>query len=134
MQKWNILMHRAQRADEKNRVICRVIIFTPPVMIIKMSKIAHCFIYCWWQQNISHSLGKISKCIWKIFFSFFGKCYGLLGSELPLASCQALKIWGFTIFFSCISFFNLLSSIFTPKLINHAISFQVQLNLFPNCG
>ena len=35
---------RAQKAEEKNGVICLVIVFTPGVMIIKMSKDAH-FLY-----------------------------------------------------------------------------------------
>ena len=35
---------RAQRADEKNGVIYLVIMFTPRVMVIKMSKMAH-FLY-----------------------------------------------------------------------------------------
>ena len=48
MQKWNISTDRAQRADEKNGVICLVIMFTPGVMVIKMSKIAHfCTFYRW---------------------------------------------------------------------------------------
>ena len=33
-------MYRAQRVDEKNGVICPVIMFTPNVIIIKMSKMA----------------------------------------------------------------------------------------------
>ena len=37
-------MERAQRVDEKNRVICLVIMFTARVMIIKISKTAH-FLY-----------------------------------------------------------------------------------------
>ena len=37
-------MDRAQRAYEKNGVIRLVIMFTPRVMVIKMSKIAH-FLY-----------------------------------------------------------------------------------------
>ena len=36
-------MHRAQRVDEKNRVI-RLVMFTSRVMVIKMSKMAH-FMY-----------------------------------------------------------------------------------------
>ena len=39
MQKWNIPMDRTQRVDEKNGVICLVIMFTSGVMVIKMSKI-----------------------------------------------------------------------------------------------
>ena len=37
-------MDSAQRVDEKNGAICLVIIFTPRVMVIKMSKMAH-FLY-----------------------------------------------------------------------------------------
>ena len=33
-------MYRAQRVDEENGVICPVIMFTPKVVIIKMSKMA----------------------------------------------------------------------------------------------
>ena len=44
MQKWNIPTDRAQRVDGKNGVICLVIMFTPQVMVIKMSKMAH-FLY-----------------------------------------------------------------------------------------
>ena len=41
MQKWNIQSDRAQRVDEKNGVICLVVIFTLRVRVIKMSQIAH---------------------------------------------------------------------------------------------
>ena len=41
MQKWNIPNDTAQRADEKNGVICLVIMFTPKSMVIKMPKLAH---------------------------------------------------------------------------------------------
>ena len=44
MQKWNIPTDRAQKVDEKIRVICLVIMFTTRVMVIKMSKMAH-FLY-----------------------------------------------------------------------------------------
>ena len=37
-------MDEAQRVDEKNGVICLVVMFTPRVMVIKMSKITH-FLY-----------------------------------------------------------------------------------------
>ena len=37
-------MDRAQRVDEKNEVICLVIVFTLGVMVIKMSKMVH-FLY-----------------------------------------------------------------------------------------
>ena len=37
-------MDRAQRVDAENMVICLVIMFTPGVMVVKMSKMAH-FLY-----------------------------------------------------------------------------------------
>ena len=43
-QKQNIPAERTQRADEKNRIICLFIMFTPRVTVIKMSKMAH-FLY-----------------------------------------------------------------------------------------
>ena len=41
MRKWNIIMDRAQRVDEKNGVICLFIMFTPEVMVMTMSNMAH---------------------------------------------------------------------------------------------
>ena len=37
-------MDRAERVDEKNGVICLVIMFIPGVMVIKISKMTH-FLY-----------------------------------------------------------------------------------------
>ena len=51
MQKWNILSDRAENLDEKNEVICLVIMVTLGVMVIKMSKYLNFCIFCWWQQN-----------------------------------------------------------------------------------
>ena len=42
MRKWNMPMDRPQRVDENHCVICLVIMPTPGVMVIKMSKMAHC--------------------------------------------------------------------------------------------
>ena len=43
LQKGNISVYRTQRAVEKNYVI-RLVLFTPKVMVIRMSKMAH-FMY-----------------------------------------------------------------------------------------
>ena len=43
-------MDRAQRVDEKNSVIC-VVMFTPEVMVIKISKMTH-FLYFYPQKAI----------------------------------------------------------------------------------
>ena len=86
----NIPTDRAQRVDGKNGVICLIIIFTPQVMVIKMSKTAHFLYFCWCQRKISHSLYIIFMCIWKILYSSLRKCYRLLDSELLLARYQPL--------------------------------------------
>ena len=39
---------RARKADEKNGTFCLVIIFNPRDMVIKMSRVAHFWIFCWW--------------------------------------------------------------------------------------
>ena len=44
MQKLNLPTDRAQRVDEKNGIICLVIMLASGVMVIKMSKMAH-FLY-----------------------------------------------------------------------------------------
>ena len=38
-------LDRAQRLNEKNRFICHVILFTPRVMVIKMSIMAQFFVF-----------------------------------------------------------------------------------------
>ena len=66
--------------------------FTLRVMVIKMSKMADFYIFCWRQQKISHILGKIYKCIWKILLSSFRKWYGLCALELnSLLSVEVSK-------------------------------------------
>ena len=44
MQKLNLPTDTAQRVDEKNGIICLVIMLASGVMVIKMSKMAH-FLY-----------------------------------------------------------------------------------------
>ena len=58
----NILTDRAQRVDEKNGVI-RLVIFTPRVMVIKISKMADFMHFLLDTANVCPSLGKIFKCI-----------------------------------------------------------------------
>ena len=45
MHKWHITKDRAQAVEGKNWFICLVIMFTPRVMVIKMSKMAHFFYF-----------------------------------------------------------------------------------------
>ena len=77
MQKWNIPTDRVQRVDEKNVIICLVIMFTYGVMVIKMSKMAHFLYFLLMIAKNSHSFGKTFKCIWKILIliSSFRKFY-----------------------------------------------------------
>ena len=66
MKKWSIPKDRAQRVDEENGVICLVIMFIPGLMVSKILKMVHFFLFSAddSKQN-SHSLGKTFKCIWK---------------------------------------------------------------------
>ena len=94
MQKWNISTYTAQRVDEKNDVI-RLVMFTSKVMVIRMSKMAYLMYFLFNIEKHRPSLGKISKCIWKVLFGPFTKYYGLWSSDLT-ANCQNLKIQDFT--------------------------------------
>ena len=67
----------------------------------------------------SNSLGKIFKCIWKISFSSFRKCYRLSGSEQPSTFGNS---------FSDISTLNI-SQMVTPKPIDHAILWKIWQDL-----
>ena len=51
---------RAQRVDDKNGVICLVIMYTPGVMVIKMSKMAHLLMPA---KTQSQCLDKMFTCI-----------------------------------------------------------------------
>ena len=54
--------------------------FTPELWSWKCQKCLIFYIFCWWQQSVSHNLNKILRCIWKNLLSSFSKCYGLLNS------------------------------------------------------
>ena len=74
------------------------------------------------------------KCIGKILFSSFRKCYGLLGSELPLARSQSLKIQGFGIFLLPSSSFYIstlnISRTVTSKPHNHTFFWKNLIRSF----
>ena len=85
MQKWNIPTDRAQKVDQKNGIICLVIMFTPGCMVIKMSQMAHFFAFSADDRKKPvAALDRIFKCIWKISFSSFRKRCGLLRCDQPL--------------------------------------------------
>ena len=90
---------------------------------LKCQKWSVFIIFCWWQQKTTHSLGEIFKCIWKILFRSFRKCYGLLSSELPLArKCRIPR------FFCWLSSFF----IFLPTInhIKHIIFWKTSVRSF----
>ena len=98
-------------------------------------------VFCWWQQKKnSHSLNTIIKCIWKISFSYFRKCYILLDSELPLTRCQPLNIQNFRIFcwlnFYPQSLTNGISKVYLPYhfLKERSKFFQVHVSILPESG
>ena len=63
MQKWNIPTNRAQKVKIrwKNGVILSVIMFTPRVMVIKMSKMAY-FLYFFADES-KKSVTVCAKCL-----------------------------------------------------------------------
>ena len=130
-QKWNITTEKAQRDDEKSGVICLVFMFTPKINVKNGSFFC---IFCYWQQKISHNLGKIFKCIWKILISSFRKYYGLLDSELLLARFQPLNIKSFGIFLLTQRFFYIstlnISQTVTLKPIKHTIFWKNSIRPF----
>ena len=124
---WNAKMkyiNTLMRVDEKNRVI-HLLMLNPRIMVIKCHKWLILCTFCWIQQNISPSLGKIFKCMWKALFDPYRNCYGSFSSELQLAKYQCLKIQDSGILLLTHQFFWYLSTIsheqLSPKPINHTI-------------
>ena len=126
MQKWNISTNKLKELIEKIGLLVWLCLL-PAFWSLKYQNWLIFCIFCWLQQKISTSLGKIFRCIWKVLFSSFRKCYGLLGSELPLARCQHLKIQCFGIlllsqhFFFDISSHNISQTVKSKAPINHII-------------
>ena len=109
--------------DQKNGVI-RLVMFTPRVMVIKMSKMTILCTFCWIQQNMSSSLGKIFRCICKVLFGPLKKYYELLTSEIPLAKFQRSKMqeFGIPLFTQKLFCLPTIShEQLSPKPINHTI-------------
>ena len=77
MQRWNVPTDRNQQANTKSGVICLVIMFNPEAMVIIMSKLVNSLYFLLITAKTSDSLSKIFKCIKKISFSSFRKCYEL---------------------------------------------------------
>ena len=73
-----------------------LVMFTPRVMVFKMSKMSH-FMYCLLMITVKNQ-SQFGQSI-----SSFRICYGLLGFELPLAKCQPFKNIGFWDFFKLFS-------------------------------
>ena len=106
MEKWNMSRDGTQREDEKIEIVC-LVMFTPGFIVFRLSKMS-LFVYFllmttknqsrFGQNFLVHLKGSL--------FSSFRKCYGLLGSMLPLARYQPFKILNFSILLSIQQFFN----------------------------
>ena len=102
MQKLNTQMDRAQRVNEKNGDICLVIMFTPQVMVIKMSNSSF-FVFS--ADTNKKSVTFLTICLHASDRSYRGsifssprECCELLDSELPLATYRPWKIQKVIIF------------------------------------
>ena len=81
IQKWNIPTDRAQRVDKKNGVTCLIIMFTPGVTVIKMSKIVHFLYFQLVTAKFSHNLSKNLK---KNYAHFLWVGFNCLKATVPL--------------------------------------------------
>ena len=92
-------MDKAQRVDEKKGSFVYLLCSFPELWSIKCQKLLIFLcsaddtkeLVAVWAKYLSKSEGSI-------LLSSFKKCCGLLGSELPLARCQPLKIQDIGIF------------------------------------
>ena len=92
----NEIYQRIELKEKMRKIgVIRLVMFTPRVMVIKMSKMTH-FMYLL-LNTAKISWSKIFNCIWKVLFSPFRKYCELCSSELPLAKFQHLKIQDFGI-------------------------------------
>ena len=73
MQKWNIPTDIIQRVDEKDGVICLVIIFTPRVIVIVRNSLY--LVFSADDSKKLDSLRKIFKSALKVLLNSFRKCY-----------------------------------------------------------
>ena len=62
-------MERAQRLDEKNVALCLVVMFTPRVMVVKMSKLAYFLFFLLMAAKNYSQFGQIFKRTQKILLS-----------------------------------------------------------------
>ena len=72
--KWHIEVDtngESSRSWWEMEVTCSFTMFTPTVLVIKMSKWLILCNFRWWQQKFSHNLGKTFKWNWKILFNSF---------------------------------------------------------------
>ena len=112
MQKWNIPADRAQRVDEKNGIMCLVIMFTPSSIVIKMSKMAH-FLYFLLIALKNQSQSGILRII-----GFWATMSKISSHENTMFMC----------FFDIFTFG--ISEMGTPKPINHSIFWNSSIRSF----
>ena len=93
---------RTERVDGKIEIVC-LVMFTPG-FIVKMSLFVYFLLMT--AKNQSQFAQNFLVHLKGSLFSSFRKCYGLLGSKLPLARCQPFKILDFSILLSIQQFFN----------------------------
>ena len=78
-QKWNIPTDRTWRIDEKNGAICLVMMFTPRIMVITMSKTGHFSYFLLMttknQSQFGYNIVNAPERSYWIFFSENGKVW-----------------------------------------------------------
>ena len=88
--KWNIPTDRAHRLYDKNGVIYLVIMYTPRVIIIKMSKMVHFFCIFGWRQQKNNQFGQNNQVQLRDLTELFQKKVWLIGFEVTV--CEILRV------------------------------------------
>ena len=82
-------MGRTERVDDKNGIIF-LVMFSPAITVLKMSQMVHFLYLLMTAKNQSQFRQNLNAS--ERSHLALRKCYVLLGSELPLARCEPLKI------------------------------------------
>ena len=125
MQKWDIPTDRAQRTNGKYGTIYPVFMFTPQVMVIKMSKMAHFFVF---SAGASKKLVTVSTkylCAFEDLLQLFQKMLWIVGFWATMSEISTLQDTEFHYFLLTQQFFDIstlhILQTVTPKPMNHTI-------------
>ena len=105
-------MDRTQTVDGKNEVICLVIMFTPQVMVIEMSKMAHFLYFLLMPAKNQLHFGQNIYVHLKDLTYFSQKMVWIVGFRATISKISTLEDIEFHYFFA----YSAVFSIFLPSI------------------